>query len=457
MSRRYLLSALICANLLFEVSPLWAQPRPTFPQSVAERHGLTRAWTAQVELDRTRDRLINATLDVLDRPDPRGLVRDALFLQTDHGLVQAVDAETGRTLWATQVGNRTYVNLAPVANDEFVVAINGATLYCLDRADGHIVWEKVLKRAPSEPPMLGPDLCFVPSYTGHMSTYELPTWDDELKAWVPPERESRTYQSFGRINVPPLVTPSCVAWGTSRGFVFVTEPDQKSARFRFDTSAAITAPLGYWPPYILAASRDGYLYAIHNQSGESPWSYTTGNAINKQPVAINGKVYVIPEIGGMFCLSIETGAEEWIAPDARKWVAASQTRFYVCDQFGKMLVLAAQGGGQMDALPTEAWPFKVFNIQTDRIYLATPTGLVICLREQGSEQPLYHRWPDSEAVPAGTAPADGAEAAPADDGEPAEEPAGDEEPVEEEPAEEEAMEAEGDAEAAAEGDEEPFN
>jgi hypothetical protein len=38
------------------------------------------------------------------------------------------------------------------------------------------------------------------------------------------------------------------------------------------------------------------------------------------------------------------------------------------------------------------------NDRSDRIYLATESGLVICLREQGREFPRFHKYPEREPI-----------------------------------------------------------
>jgi len=40
---------------------------------------------------------------------------------------------------------------------------------------------------------------------------------------------------------------------------------------RFDMLKEVEAPLMYWPPYVYAASRDGYVYGIHEQKFEAPF------------------------------------------------------------------------------------------------------------------------------------------------------------------------------------------
>ena len=69
------------------------------PESLARRHGLTRAWVTRVQLEPGRGRASEMTLH-------EGL----LIAVTDSGVVQALDAESGRTQWLTKVGRRNLPN-----------------------------------------------------------------------------------------------------------------------------------------------------------------------------------------------------------------------------------------------------------------------------------------------------------------------------------------------------------
>ena len=91
---RFVMSAMVC-GLLLSSTTSWAQgSRPLIDQNTARRYGLNRAWYKQISLDRTRDRIASVTLD-----------HGGLFVQTKQGLLVALDAESGETLWSRQIGS----------------------------------------------------------------------------------------------------------------------------------------------------------------------------------------------------------------------------------------------------------------------------------------------------------------------------------------------------------------
>ena len=85
-----------------------------------------------------------------------------LYAQTDKAVVQAIDAETGKTLWSKQVGQPQYPTMSPGVNRDFVAIINGSRLYVLNRFNGDLLWETELAGAPGAGPALSTKRIYVP-------------------------------------------------------------------------------------------------------------------------------------------------------------------------------------------------------------------------------------------------------------------------------------------------------
>ena len=111
-----------------------------------------------------------------------------------------------------------------------------------------------------------------------------------------------------------------------------------------------------------------------------------------EPAApIADKVYVTTQLGGMYCLAVQTGQQLWWTPGIMRFIAASKDRVYGEDANGNIVVLHAQTGGRLDVIPAAGLPIKMMNLQTDRLYLASESGLVQCLHEIELEKPILHR------------------------------------------------------------------
>ncbi len=253
------------------------------------------------------------------------LDRGTLFVQTDQAILQAIDAETGQTLWSVEVGRRGHPSLRPATNADMVAVVNGSNLFVLNRHQGKVLWQQAIPGAPGAGPALSDMRVYVPSTDGLILAYRLKPVTDpaeelgliEGKASatadkgtganketnkergseaVAKELEMRrrhglrlqqeripplACQSFGRALVQPLITrqnegEEYVAWPTDRGYLFVgrinrQEENRFEMRYKLETNAEIAARPTLLPPLSAdpadsarhpSPSQDGFLHAI---------------------------------------------------------------------------------------------------------------------------------------------------------------------------------------------------
>lgn len=383
MIYRTMLSLAVC--LLATAGASAARPLGNVvTQEMAQRYGLQRAWATQIELDRSRGRVAYATLH-------SGL----LLVQTTQAALHVLDAETRRTVWVGHIGKPGAVTSPPAANEKYVVATNGSVVYLFDRASGKVLWTRKMPSVPSTGPAISSSRIYVPQVSGMLTTFRLPS--PANKEETPSEQRFKdnalNYAGKGLALAPPIVTGQGVVWGTDAGNIYSVTPDQLLAIYRFKCHASVRGALMYRAPYIYAASRDGYVYALHDSGptkGSTRWQFSVGRPIDEAPMATEEGVYVIPETGGIFKLALETGQEIWSSRGPYQFVSASPTRVYTADVKGQLLMIDARSGAHLGTLATQASSIKVFNRENDRVYLVTPTGLVQCLREVGLKEPVWH-------------------------------------------------------------------
>jgi outer membrane protein assembly factor BamB len=389
---RQLLWFLILPGALTALSTMEVRAKPDrrlVSQEEARHLGLERAWFAQVQLDRSRNRVERAVL-----------TRDRLTVLTSSGVVQEFNALTGETLWTATIGNPLHPSLGPAANDKFVALVNSSTLYVLDRAYGRPIIVRPVGGAPGAAPALTNAYVFVPLVNGRIEGY--PLGEQKLTPWY--------YQSFGRAMVPPLATANTFVWTTDSGHMYVGYVEEHpGVRFRLETGSEIIASPAYRKPYIYAATISGETFAMNEATGARRWKYATGFTVSRAPAAIAGRpaasggpaeiedrVYVTSEEPTLHCINAETGAGLWEAAGVAQFAAASRNRVYGVDDFGGLVVLDATTGSLIGHLPTGGTINALVNDQTDRLYLVSQEGTVQCLHEIGAKEPFYHVVPEPQ-------------------------------------------------------------
>ncbi|HEX6963754.1 MAG TPA: PQQ-binding-like beta-propeller repeat protein [Lacipirellula sp.] len=349
----------------------------------AARHGLERAWFAQVPVDPSRSRVSQWYL-----------YRDHLYAVTNSGIVAALNAETGELLWARQVGKPGYPAFGPGANSEFLGVVSGSKLYVLDRHDGRLMWSRSLGSAPSSGPALSDTHAFVALVTGRIEGYNLA--DPAAQPWY--------YQSKGRTFLKPTATGRVVSWPTTAGYLYVSRADEPGVLFRLETSADIVTSPAYMDPYLYIASQDGYLYCVHQLTGVEQWRYSTGYSIDSSPAIVGGQAYVASVQPAIHALDARTGQLQWTVPGVSHFAAQGKERVYASDDFGNLIILDAKTGTPVSRMQIADGHSTLVNDQTDRIFLVSDSGLVQCLREIGATQPTFYRTPPAPGAAPPTAP-----------------------------------------------------
>lgn len=441
-------------------------------------HGLVRAWFTQVVLDPARGRIGDIVVD-----------DGSVFVQTDRAVLQAIDGETGQSLWVAELGDPLHPCTTPGVSARIVAALNGSTLKLLDRSNGKLLWETRLTSGPGAGPALSTHRVYVPMVNGMIVSYRIQALEPQpggtqvsagteaaaqptaasgapaasfagaakraAAGQAAPEmpaattsastagegkaagragatlreraereaaaaeqlrlREQRVaplyFQSLGRTLVQPLITRQTreeewLAWPTDQGYLCVgflnrLEHRQLELRYRLKTLAPIVSQPAYLPAdpnvvgdsgVIYAASQDGYVHAIQEKDGTHLWRFSTGDPINEAPVVIGYRVFVTSELGGLYNLDAKSGKVMWYTPGITRFLAASRSRLYTLDQLGRIVVLDARTGARLDSLVLPAvWTIQPANYWTDRLYFATSSGLLMCLREAGLPKPAVHR------------------------------------------------------------------
>ena len=120
----------------------------------------------------------------------------------------------------------------------------------------------------------------------------------------------------------------------------------------------------------------------------------------------------------MYCLDPITGARRWWKPDLTNFIAVTGGAVAASDEDGNLVMVSRDKGETIGSLLLRRFTVRTGNDRTDRIYLATESGLVLCVRQIGHSFPVYHRYPDRLPLLPEITPDDEPDAAP--DAEPAE-------------------------------------
>lgn len=366
---------------------------PALPTSrMLVRFGLERAWFSQAIMDPGRESVRYIQLD-----------EDNLYVQSNGGMVTAFDAETGRKRWAVQLGPKNAPSQRITSNDSQALIIAGGDMYCLDKFDGDMQWQLKIQNHPASSPAMDNDNIYYGTLDGSVFAYDirkvrelhekgmLPQFSDSALRW--------RYKAGDEISVPPLVAPNHVLNFVSRdNSLYSLTTISRKLQWQFETDRPLSAPLGRSDGMIFLATEDFSVFCIREERGSLRWQFVAGLPIRKQPRIVGDDVYVFPERGGMYCVGKRNGFKKWWRPNLVDFVGATKNTVFVTSSANDLVALSRRDGSIGGSIPLHDFPIRFGNEQNDRLYLASTTGLVVCLRGAGAEFPTFHLYPERQPL-----------------------------------------------------------
>lgn len=354
-------------------------------------YGLERAWWSQAMLDIRQDHVRHMVLD-----------EQSLYVQSSGGIITAFDSETGQKRWAVQLGRHNLPSQPCVSNDDMVMAIVGTTLYALDKIDGELVWKLALPNSATTSPSVDSRRLYYGTLDGSVYAYDLkkieelhnenllPQWTSTALLW--------RYKAAGEITSQNVSNNMTLLFASLDNSLYSLTASNRKLQWQFETDQPVSAPLGHSPGFVYLASEDFNVFCIKENTGSVRWQFVAGLPIRKEVRVVGDNVYVFPHRGGVYCLSRISGERRWWRPHMVDFVGSTRNLLFLSDNLGQIAVLSPRDGAQIGSLPLKDFPVRYGNELTDRLYIATKTGLVVCIREQNKEFPSYHMYPERQPI-----------------------------------------------------------
>lgn len=313
------------------------------------------------------------------------LPESTIYFVTSNGVVKAIDADTGEMKWSTIIGNGRLPSIGVGANHQYVAALNGSSVYCLDATTGKLLWNKKCRYAVSAPPSVSDEKVYVPLVNGRLESFSIKDKGVNSTAFV----------ATGVGRARPLVTEKTVAWPTDRGDMNVAARygSYHGVSYQLNADRPIVSSPTFRDDTFFVSSLDGFVYAVHEDRGSVTWQVSTGASISQSPIPLGDHLFVINDHQELFKMKIDDGsnADGWERPRSgvAKFVGASKENLYVLDQFGNLKVLSQGSGTVLSSVAFGRVDMVLSNLESDRLYVAN-RGMIQCLREISRPIPHFH-------------------------------------------------------------------
>lgn len=306
-----------------------------------------------------------------------------LVLITSNGLVQCLDAETGKLIWSSSCGLSTAPAHPGAVSSSGVSVVHGQYLYVLDLTTGKLIAQRKLREATANAVAACNDLAFVSDYAGRVQAYGL---QKELRPW----RYVMHGRSVGKTVSLANQTFSAVA--TDKGYVYVfSATGGPSIWIRYETNSPLSGSLAAGNGAFYAGSIGGVVtkISVDDRMGKIRWEYRAGRAVTAPPLIIGDTVFAATESGQLTSIDDNTGGTNWVndlAGIARP-IGESKDALVCLTNTGALANVNIETGRiESQSAPLDLG-HAVVNQLNDRIYLVARNGAIQCLRSRGAELP----------------------------------------------------------------------
>jgi len=397
---------------------------------VAARAGLDREWVVQVPFDSDAWRLEHVVVGEL-----------VVVAQSGDGTVAAIRTDTrpggprrGAVAWSHQVDGTGPIEAAGISPNSVMVA-RGRGITAFHTDSGRMAWTRSLSGIASAGALASEGQVYIPLDGGGVERMPESTWitvpvEGESAGVADGETARVGIDSKGEVDFKPVAFGNGVLWCSTRGLIvaLVTD-DDLSERIEFDLGSPASGPPVVRGQDVFVATLAGDLARLatipagltansgvikDSRGAEAPyfgWHTVLEGVPEGSPIV--GRDTVVVSLGpwGLAAFDASSGERRWQVRQGGRPLAITDTRVWCLDDTGFLVARDLMSGGRREQLCLGSFTLPVVNTVSERLVLASPSGLVVSLAP----------WRLTTAAPVVPPPAEQPEAAevPADEAEPA--------------------------------------
>lgn len=377
----------------------------------ADRAGLTREWILQLPYVASGYRLEQV------------VVGDGLVVaQTTDGTVHAVQSAPlgdaappagsplpGSLLWSQRVGSGAGPITPAGIGSSLVAVAHAGGVTGLERLTGDLRWHVPISQTASAGTAVIGNWVYAATSAGSVTRLAVqplqqpveatPAAKSGKKSAKKTKAKKKRKESLepvdihaggsNRVEIRPVALVEGVLWCTADGLLVSLQPtDLDWRRLEF---SLVNPPAG--PPVvrdrsIFAATTSGDLAQIDLPTSQKElqfaWHTVLPGPAESGPFLAGDTLVVSLGELGIAAYSAETGAELWQTCLTGKILAVGGGRVWFIDELGRLSAVDLADGGPRERLCLGPFTLPVVNIHSDRLLLASPSGMLVSLAARGA-------------------------------------------------------------------------
>ncbi len=391
----------------------------TPPSSTSLRRiGLEKMWASQARVNPSRDKVSHLTFD-----------ERHVYVQSSNGSLTAFDAENGTRKWTVQVGPPGRTPFPASTNGSVVVVVAAAKIYGINKFTGHILWAVKTPGSAATAAAVDEKEFYVGTTDGSVYAFSFAVVEyygrngrlpgsfnpetREITSPIGPTPSTHTwmwrYRTGRPIEHTPTLSSLMVLFGDKLGQVYgiskgTRQEQGGKLRFQYQSGHGIVGRIIAEGNNVFVPTTENRLVAANVPTGSALWNFAAGNQILGDPKYIADRLYFVSEGEGLFALNTADGSHvptptgKWWVPGATKFLGITPSLVLASGAQNNVVAVDRKTAQPRGQLRMDDFTIRATNDLNDRIYMISEQGLVLCLREPGSETPVFYRNLDQAPI-----------------------------------------------------------
>lgn len=237
-----------------------------------------------------------------------------VFAADHRGLVTALDANTGNTLWETTLDSGASSALSAVDGQLYLGTRNGEVV-AMDQSTGKVKWKTTTSSEVLAAPQANSELLIIQSVDGHITALNrndgTEFWNYSASQPALSLRTSATPRVIDAVTIAGLANGRLVTLDNRTGQPLwerrISNPTGNSEIERLSDLSG--QPLLTPDGRLYATSYNGRVVALEATSGQIAWSHPLSSY--RSPLMVGDTLYVVDEASHVVALNAMTGDEMW--------------------------------------------------------------------------------------------------------------------------------------------------
>ena len=311
------------------------------------------------------------------------LLDDNLYVRTRHGVVYAVQADTGLLRWGALLNDRLFRDRAPThvqtdAGGGPVIFVSNGQVLVLDRYSGDVIRRMELPFPAGGAAVADAACMYLGSAGGEF--YAL-RWS--VHPGCAPLTRWRV-RVHGTVTSRPVLTlDDRTYFVTDAGVVYCVGGHNKALIWAYRTMAEVSGGIHVDESGVYVAAADHRLYVLDKDVGRRIREYQLPGPLFDTPVVSQRTLYQYCDRQGLFAFDVDSRKRLWHLPEARRFVARAAERLVLISRTGDLLIADNDTGRVESTMELPQGVLIAENRRDAVLYMVTPGGRLLCAKPLG--------------------------------------------------------------------------